>query len=459
MAFGAWRGNAQAGGWPGVSQGGLSNMFAGFGEGLMEMAKSWNERDMAQKKLDYETARDAANHAFEMNLHRFESEWQLQRERESQGAQTVRERENRASQERISAATLTEHAKEREAQLGLGYANLAETKALRDIQQKNAETASARADVADKRAATAQQRADDQAQRNSVYEHIRGIENDNKDANAEIASLQRDLKDPSVSADEQAVIKSRMSELRQGIDMRRQESNDLRKSLSGPDLSAELAPADVGSADTGSASRFDQIESMPSGGGKASKPDLNDAQKAVLDDLNQRYPKQDNETIVRSRSPQQIQKAADVINSRKTADTGEAGAQDNSFLPADGSAPATAVASSSGPPPVAGFENSMAPGIEAGQPDAMAGQDAPESDQQPRQDNDSLAAQLQKTPGGQAVFASLDRLAGERPGPAADKLRRAAEIGLSQEIPDADPDSFIDDYLSQKQGEPETEMA
>ncbi len=449
-AFGAWRSRG------GASQRpyGIAGMFAGLGQGLMEMGKTQAASEQEDKKLQFQSAQEAANHAFEMNLARFRDQ-----------AEGARQEAQEKHTDARAAATLAENAKDREATREQNAQNHRDTMAIEqgrlgmegarlNFEKTKADADAKRADITQQRADTAAARAEATAKKNEANEQLRNLNDANKTDQATIKSLETEAK--GASDDDAAAIKKQISDLRASIAARQAEADGLRTAHGGGPKAATGGFVDeMGKPDTSGTPAprgSDLFGAASSSGGLGS--DLDPQRQAIMQALIQQ----------RKMDPQAAYSQAkalpqDAVNkatgSQPRADAAPPTGSDDFMPPSDAAPTPQAVASSAAP------ASGMPQPADQGAPQ-IAPQEGPQDaapDQQqapdPAAQYADVAQQMQQTPDGQGTLTTLDRLAVAQPGPVADKLRRAAQNTISEQYPDVDADGFIDNYLQQQQQQPE----
>lgn len=446
---------------------GAAGMFAGLGDGFLKIGETMDKNDQENKKIQFQTAQEAANHAFEQNLARFKEQHEDTRAANSQAAETAREHERTASASADRAATQTRMEQDHQDQMKVEAQRLGISVQELKIRQQEADRADQRATRSDQGEARRQQSTDETARKNVTNERIRNLNDQNKQDESTIKDLQTENKGLNSDSDDFKTNAQQIAKLRGDISTRQQQASDLDKDL----------------------------QQSPKGGNKSVGSDLPPDRQAVM----QSYIKsganaQDAYNQAKQLPQATIDKATGAP--KKTADT-DAGADQGTPSPDGSATPPTAVAAAGGTgsdflPSASGSEapDNASPSPDNGQTPALPGSSddasvasstpgvaalnpagtgdtpgAPQDDQGNVQQPDATAAagpdvdgmvqQLQSSPRGQGTLATLDRLAQtDNPSPVTDKLRRAAQNSLEDQFPGQDNDGFIDAYLQQQQQGP-----
>lgn len=443
-------------------------MLDGLSKGLFALGKEHLEGEREVEKTAHEDKRDAANRAFQENLERFRAGADIKRDAARAAADEASRAADRASHEKLTQAEIASREKS-------DLARIAEERnyhsASLGMEGKRIDLERTRTEAADRKADAAEKRADATEKARNATTALTSVNAEMRVQQDRVADLQKELGDiAKTSVMPPNVLAAKQEELAQqkkSLDGLQNDARSLRK-----------AAGFQSSLDTSGADHL--------------APD----RQQLYDDLLRKNPKLDPaEAMKRVKSvPQETLDAA--ISTRPTA---SAESTPDAFMPAPPGAPqaggtpddvlnaatpppnpqaraqATAqnagqpagVPAVPGAPQAPGADNAAMPQGDQvadtymGNPPAVA--EPPDSDvEQPtddqaqgEQDPDAQFAdvtqQLQQTPEGQGIHTTLDRLAQLGEGPAADKLRRSAQIQLQQQFPDMDPDAYIDQYLQQQQ--------
>jgi hypothetical protein len=414
--------------------GGIAGLFQGLGIGLSEFAKMQQQEDLENKKLGAQTAQEAARQAYEMNLNRFrEGEQNTRQEKmiaaENQRADAANTRID--TEHKDTNARLDQQHQDtvhfQNAELGLRERSDVRADSREQRHQEADDARTTKAEGQQKLAMAHADLADMNSQRNALH-------SDYKDAVKEYELAAKTSNDPAeidkakLAAQE---AKSKLDSFDGSVDSRRRQ--DLA-AIGRPDKSI---PSDI-------AAKGPDYQAAWQAGINAGKDPV---------ELQQKLEAIPPEQLQQKMGPAANGATSDTDTGGAAAGVADTAAQSDDFMPTSGAAP-TAVASAapSAPSPTAP-DQPQATAEQAPQPSvADTGQSPPE--QAPAApDFSQLSSTLGQSAGGQAVTATLQRLAEQPSGPGADKMRRAAEIGL-QNL-GVDPDTataYIDNYTSSNSG-------
>lgn len=446
MAFGAFKGGGQGGGDLSsgikINQGGLSDMFANLSSGLFAIGKSMGDDDTEKEKMKHQDAQSAAQHAFEMNLARFNRDAMAQQAESTQkhadhredvraGVEDKHWQQTFAHQQASDAENVRYHNAEigtRNAEVGLRKSEIESRNEERKVeaekfhQQVEASKAAAtRGDAKDAAAIAEKSLEPYKAQVSQAQAAFNAIAKSNDPDSDAYKSAQQDL------ADASAAYESQNKKFGPVVDK-------VLKAIGYP------APQ----------SSQEQMQGVKAGGDA-----MPDDRKAVID----AYVKQGASPAQAAAHVNALPQSAIDKALGKPPQADAAPPSQDFMPPSDASQPAPQMASTlpTAPPPDAAAPPTAAPDAA---PQLASAAGPPDQQSDPNAQYQEMAQKLQQSPDGQGTLTTLDRLASAPAGPIADKMRRAAQNSLTEQFPDADPDAFIDSYLQQQQQEPEqTETA
>lgn len=429
--------------------------------GLGKIAENRMSSEQKERDANRMDAREAVRQAHDDNLARFTQGEESKRATEAQTHEDTREHERTvtASEDRRSSREMEQQRIDEEKHFHEG--SLSMDAARIGAENKRAETADARASAAEKRGET-------NAERDRATAALRSTQADLDATISNKRDLEKQLADPMMKFDKSGqadTLRSQLADLNTQIGGLQTDLRSLRSSAgytssldktNGAGASAKLAP-----------DRQQLFEDL-----KAKNPDKDPA--AILDQV-RGVPQHQLDTIMKARP------TADAGQTPGAADTTGSIAQDSgagNFMA--GESGATTMASTAAPQPGMPDQNDVLTGDQPQQADqqfdaqnaqataSTAG--APDAGTTPPDDqqggdmgtetvNDDqkfadMSQQLQQSPEGQAVHATLDRLAQTDNGVQQEKFQRQAQLQLQKMFPDEDPSGYIDWYTSQQQQEP-----
>lgn len=437
MAFGPFTGSSNRGG---VSQAkyGLAAMFQGLAQGLGEFAKMRQRSDIEDKRLGAESAREAANNAFRMNLERFHTQASADLQRELETGRNARE-ERQAGVQEQHWQQMAEHQKRQDENterhqrtaeelqgraLDIQAENKksleADRKAQEELRKKQTEAANAAMTRGD--AATALKIADDALQA-PKYNFMK--------AQAEFDAVAK-----THGPDDPEYKKAK-----QILDTDKAIYNQTNQQMA--PLRAK-ALKDIGYGDAGAST--DAPEKDPMAGARDAY-----AKTLIGGTLNGKTIDAAAAADIAAKAPPAVlQKFAPAAPQAKATTTDTGGGD---FLaPTGEAAPQVAAAT---PPSTMAItpDAAVTPPPDATSPPPAAAAQTAQAD--PAAQYGQMAEQIKSDPESQGVITTLNRLAEAPQGPVADKMRRAAQIQLEQQFPDQDSNGFIDYYLDQNAQQPE----
>jgi hypothetical protein len=447
-----------------------AGLLDGVSRGLFALGKEKIDSERADANRAHEDRRDAMNRSFQENLARFQVNAETARDTARAGqerelhAQDAAARErleglDRASREKIAHEENAAAAAYRSASLG--------------IEARRLDNDTRRADAADKRADETARRAEAADKQKNATTALASMRDDLRIEQEKANALAKELGNPATAAllspDDLKAKKAELQGYKDNVNTLQTDMRNLRK---GAGFESGMGADDAGVAVVTDPSKL--------------APD----RQQLYQDLLQKNPKMDPGVLLKRVQAVPQETLDSAIQSRPAPTAGAGGSTD--FIPAppggggapdalDAATPPATQPGASGAPSAdmaatMGAPAAPAAPAPAGAPEEMgmseqqptdetqvadagatdAGMPSPDEggEQQPGADFDAISQQLQQTPEGQGIHTTLDRLAQVGEGPAADKLRRTAQIQLQQQFPDIDADSYIDQYLSQQTEEP-----
>jgi hypothetical protein len=436
--------------------------------GLGKIAENRMSSEQKERDATRMDAREAVRQAHDENMARFTQGEESKRATEAQTHEDTREHERTvtASEDRKSARELDEQRLDEEKRYHSGSLSM-------DAARIGAENK--RAETADARAAAAEKRGESNAERDRATAALRSTQADLDATISNKRDIEKQLADPMMKFDKSGqadTLRTQLSDLNTQIGGLQ---TDLRTLRSSAGYTSSLDKTNgAGGAAKLSPDRQQLYEDL-----KAKNPDKDPA--AILDQVRGVPQKQLDEIM-------KVRPTAEAGQTPGSADTTGSIAQDSgagNFM--QGESGATATASTAAPAPQPGMPDQSdvltgdqpaqadqqfgaqnaqaATASTAGAPDA--GTELPPDDQQQgtgedmgteTADNDQkfadMSQQLQQSPEGQGVHATLDRLAQTENPVQSGKLQRQAELQLQSMFPDEDPSGYIDWYTQQQQQEP-----
>jgi hypothetical protein len=445
-------------------------MFLGISEGLSDFGKAMQQSDIENKRLGAESAREAANQAFHMNLARFTAGEEGKRQEATLGAQERWHTQETTERAQEHAEQIKERAQEHSEQIKERQAETAE---------RGRETDARLAETKQRDAEREQNRAELDNQRKEHAELFKQQVEASKAAmqrgdSAEAERIAKEMVDTPRALYSGAVKEVDAMRKAPGFDP---DSNEYKNAVS----DMQTAKKSLTDAETASAAlRAKALQGINYG----DKPAADDPiAKANLNPDQQAYAKkardagasaEDAIRAAKNAPPDVLQKyistpapPAGAATAPATTPAAKAGAflqQDGTAAPPspDGSAaPRQLVAANAAP------DDSAAPPADASTPDqsqapppganavvqAGAPDQGQDQTQDPSQRYEEMSDQMSQDPQGQGILATLGRLSTAQSGPVADKMRRTAEIQIEQQYPDDDANGFIDHFLDQNQQE------
>lgn len=445
----------------------LDALSVGLGK-IGEMHERREQEEMKETRMDH---REAAQRAFQDNLARFTQTQENDRLTQSLGSEEKREHERTTTASEDRKLAREQHDSDHEDQVR-------HEKAMEGLEASRIGSENSRADTAAARADAAEKRAGQTADRDRAATALKSTEADLRASIDQKRDLEKQLADPMMKFDKTGQADTLRSQL-----------GDLNKDIHGLQTDLRSLRSQAGYA-----------SSTDTSGGAGGAAKLAPDRQQLYDDLKSRNPDKDPSAILDHVKSMKQTDIDTVMKLRPTADTSTGGATPAPGAPPaaggggfmDGVDPSTATASTAAPQ--SGMPEQPAapdPGADAA-PDALNSADPAGADQQfnaqnsqamastdgapdpgtappdtgqgedvgtETQNNDEqfgqMSQQLQQSPEGQGVHATLDRLAQTDNPVQQGKLQRQAELQLQDMFPDQDPAGYIDWYTSQQQQEPE----
>jgi hypothetical protein len=437
-------------------------------QGLGEVAKMHEARDIEESKDKRMDAREAARQAFDMNLARFTQGSEDTRADKAQGAETAREHERTISASEDRRLQREQHDIDEKDRVR-------HERAVEGIDSARLGSEESRAKIADAKAEAAARRAAETADKDRAATALHSTEADLKASIDAKRDVEKQLADPMMKFDKTGV-----------ADKLRGQLDSLNTDIGG--LQQDLRTLRHQAGYTSS------LDKSSAGGAAKMAPD----RQQLYDDLKAKNPDKDPAAILDQVQKMPQKQLDSVMKLRPTADTGSSGSPDASgagSIAADSGpghfmdeadATASTAAPQSGMPdsgndpndtldaaePQGADQQATAKDATQGAPQVAAAGGAPDAGTQPPADDGSdttttndqidqgdqyaqMSQQLNQSPQGQAVHATLDRLAQTDNSVQQEKFQRQAQIQLQDLYPDQDPDGYIGWYTQQQQQEPE----
>jgi len=455
---------------------GLSAMFQGLSQGLEGFAKISNERDMQDKRIAADSAREAANQAFHENLARFQAqssrdtsvELEGMRIGEQQARDKITDEHYKSETERQTnrdiAADKDRDANRQIAREGLEI-NRENKKSLDEDRAAQKELRKQQADAA----AAAMTRGDAAAAVKIADDAVSVPAMNLRSAQTEYEALVKAGKEP--DSPEMMDAKIALQRAKNAVNEAEKFAKPIRdkalKDINYDQAGKPAAPAPATPAPfakpSGEATAAPSAAAAPPVAAPA--PDVTAeertaykqrlmADKGLSDAVAQDYANQAPATAVKKLL------SAPAPSAAGGAPAAPPTTQTQSFLQPTGQAAGPPTPGLGGgpspnavgtpPPATASTPPAAAPPLPGAAPPQAAA--APGGDEASK--FESMAANLEKSPSGQAVVTTINRLADAKQGPVADKMRRAAEIQLEQMFPGQDSKGLIDYILDQNAQQP-----